>query len=73
MESNPDLPLAWLNLGVSLEQKGQLDAAEAAYREAIRVQPDFDRAHGHLASLLDARGDLDQARYERALAAPRKR
>jgi cytochrome c-type biogenesis protein CcmH/NrfG len=49
---NPDLPLAWVNLGVTLEQSGRAGEAESAYREAIRIQPDFSRARRHLAALL---------------------
>ncbi|PYV15975.1 MAG: hypothetical protein DMG07_08675 [Acidobacteria bacterium] len=64
----PERALGWLNLGVSLEQKNDLARAEAAYRAAIRAEPDLAPAHRHLASLLDARGDGAQAGYERAIA-----
>jgi len=64
----PELPLAWLNLAVSLEQSGDFTRAENAYREAIRWQPDFAAAHDHLANLLAAKGDAAQARYEKSLA-----
>src|SRR4029450_6887324 len=47
-EIRPELPLAWLNLAVSLEQSGDVTRAESAYREAIRWQPDFAAAHDHL-------------------------
>ena len=66
-EIRPELPLAWLNLAVSLEQSGDFARAEAAYREAIRWQPDFAAAHDHLANLLAATGDAEQARYEKSL------
>ncbi|MBI3472055.1 MAG: tetratricopeptide repeat protein [Candidatus Solibacter usitatus] len=55
VEENPDAPLAWLNLGVTLEQAGKSAEAEAAYREAIRVQPDFTEARHHLNKLRTAR------------------
>ena len=67
-EIRPELPLAWLNLAVSLEQPGDFTRAESAYREAIRWQPDFAAAHDHLANLLAAKGDAEQARYEKSLA-----
>src|SRR5262249_5624815 len=67
-EIRPQLPLAWLNLGVSLEQSGEVARAASAYREAIRWQPDFAAAHDHLGNLLAAKGDGDQARYEKSLA-----
>jgi predicted CXXCH cytochrome family protein len=49
-----DHPMAWLNLGVSLEQSGDFRRAESCYREAIRVRPDFEPARRHLANLLAA-------------------
>jgi Flp pilus assembly protein TadD len=45
---NPDEPLSWLNLGVSLEAKGDRKGAEAAYRRALVLQPDFARAREYL-------------------------
>ena len=55
----PDHPMAWLNLGVSLEQKKDFRRAESCYREAIRVRPDFEPARRHLANLLAAVGEGD--------------
>jgi Flp pilus assembly protein TadD len=49
---NPDEPLTWLNLGVATQALGQKKRAEAAYREAIRLQPDFTRARQYLSALL---------------------
>jgi len=46
---NPDEPLSWLNLGVSLEAKGDRKGAAAAYRQAVLLQPDFARAKEYLA------------------------
>jgi Flp pilus assembly protein TadD len=40
-----------------LTQKGQLDAAEAAIREAIAAAPEAAPFHAHLGSLLERRGD----------------
>jgi Flp pilus assembly protein TadD len=45
---NPDEPLTWLNLGVSLEAKGDRKGAEAAYRQTLVLQPDFARAREYL-------------------------
>lgn len=47
----PDLPMAWLNLGVTLEQMGQQAQAAAAYQEALRIQPDFTEARQYLSRL----------------------
>jgi hypothetical protein len=49
---NPDEPLSWLNLGVSLEATGDRKGAEAAYRRAILLQPDFTRAREYLRNVL---------------------
>ncbi|MBI1899464.1 MAG: tetratricopeptide repeat protein [Acidobacteria bacterium] len=51
VQIDPDLPMAWLNLGVTLEQKNDRAGAESAYREAIRLQPDFTPARRHLEAL----------------------
>jgi Flp pilus assembly protein TadD len=45
---NSDEPLSWVNLGVSLEAKGDRKGAEAAYRQALLLQPDFMRAREYL-------------------------
>jgi len=65
---DPDHSGTWLNLAVSLEQRGDAKQAEEAYRAAIRVQPDYAPAHERLANLLDSLGDSAQARYHRERA-----
>jgi len=45
---NPDEPLSWLNLGVSLEAKNDRKGAAAAYRQALLLQPDLARAREYL-------------------------
>jgi tetratricopeptide (TPR) repeat protein len=47
-----DDPVTWLNLGVCHQALGQKGRAAADYREAIRLQPDFDRARQYLQVLL---------------------
>lgn len=51
VQVNAQDPLSWLNLGVCLEAKRNKKGAEAAYREAVRLQPDFDRAEEFLRRL----------------------
>src|SRR5262249_23286821 len=46
------------NLGVALQNQGQIDEAIRSYREAIRRKPDFVAAHSHLAQLLATSPDL---------------
>jgi Putative Zn-dependent protease, contains TPR repeats len=48
---HPDDPLSWLNLGVCLEATGDRRGAEAAYRQAIVLQPDFARARQYLSRI----------------------
>lgn len=50
--ANPDHPLTWINLGVTHEAMGDRGKAEAAYREAIRHQPDSADARRRLAALI---------------------
>ena len=48
VQLNPDEPLTWLNLGVSLEAKGDRKGARAAYSRAVTLQPDFAVAKRYL-------------------------
>ncbi len=48
---------AWTLLGIVQQRLGQPRAAEAAYREAIRVQPDYADAWTNLGNLLRDRND----------------
>src|SRR5260370_11876632 len=50
-QANPDHPLTWLNLGVCLQAKGEYSRAEAAYRKALQLQPDFEKARLYLSRL----------------------
>lgn len=55
--------------GCRAEEAGQLDAAEAAYRQAIELEPSLAAAHTNLGNLAHRRGAADDARraYQRAL------
>jgi tetratricopeptide (TPR) repeat protein len=59
-------PEAWppLNLGKLLRTRGDLDEAEALFREALRYNPQFAQAHYQLGVLLESRGQVDQATTE---------
>jgi Tfp pilus assembly protein PilF len=52
LQLKPDEPLTWLNAGVAWQATGQKNRAETAYREAIRLQPEFTRARQYLEALL---------------------
>lgn len=56
-------PSAWpaLNLGILLRTRGELDEAEALFREALRYDSDFAPGHYQLGAVLEERGRLDDA------------
>jgi tetratricopeptide (TPR) repeat protein len=45
VEDNPDDALAHCNLGLAPQVQGKIDEGIAAFREAIRLKPDFDEVH----------------------------
>jgi Tfp pilus assembly protein PilF len=49
---DPDLPDAWVNLGVVRRRAGELAGAETAYRRAIEIDPEFASAYQNLSALL---------------------
>jgi tetratricopeptide (TPR) repeat protein len=51
LEIDRDVPLTWFNLGVCLQQKGDKEGAARAYRAALLLQPDLERAQQYLAML----------------------
>jgi len=60
---DPDLPLAWVNLGVVQRRGADYEAAEASYRRALDLDPRHVSAYQNLASLLqleDRRAEADQ-------------
>jgi len=59
-ETNAERPEAHTNLGMLYAARGRFDAAEAAYRKAIDLQPYFVGAYVNLADLYRARGRDDR-------------
>jgi Flp pilus assembly protein TadD len=49
---DPELPEAWVNLGVALRRTGDLAGAEEAYRTALEADPSTMTAYQNLAGLL---------------------
>ena len=65
----PDYAEAHNNLGIALQEQGQLAAAVAQYQEAIRLKPDYAEAHNNLGNALQEQGQLAAAvtQYQEAL------
>lgn len=72
---DPGSPLAHNSLGMALRLQGRDKEAEAAYREAIRLNPDQAEAHYNLGILLmevgDYRGALSELRTSNELGSKR--
>jgi len=58
---NPDAWIAWYNLGNDYADKHEYPQAIVAYRESIRVKPDYHRSHFNLANALAAANRFDEA------------
>ena len=54
----PDDAAVHYNLGNHFKKTGRLDEAEASYRRALYIKPNFVEALNNLALLLDAKGEL---------------
>lgn len=59
-----DMPGAQLQLGIFLTNRGDAPAAEAAYREALRLNPQLIPARLNLADLLRSQQREDEAREQ---------
>jgi tetratricopeptide (TPR) repeat protein len=55
-QTNAERPESYLNIGLIHVDQGQFDPAEAAYRAALDLQPDFTQAAVNLADLYRIRG-----------------
>jgi len=58
---NPNNDNVHVNLGLALDNKGDVEAAIGEYREALRLNPNNDIAHYNLGLALDDKGDLEGA------------
>ena len=54
----PDHPFSWNILGAVLKQTGRLEEAEASYKEAIALKPDYAEAYWNLSLTLNQEGNL---------------
>ena len=62
LEQNADMPGAQLQLGIFYITQGDLEAAEAAYREALYLNPQLIPAYLNLADLLRSQAEDEEAR-----------
>jgi Flp pilus assembly protein TadD len=68
----PEYAEAHLMLGTALKQNGDLEGAEAALRQAVRLAPDDPGPWNTLAQVLRARGDEAGSRAAFAAGAKAK-
>ncbi|MFQ5491080.1 MAG: tetratricopeptide repeat protein [Phycisphaerae bacterium] len=67
--ADPRVATLEYNMGVALSREGKYAQAEAAYRRALQINPDYVRAHINLGIALKKQGDIQGAvqQYETAL------
>ena len=67
---DPQVPLIYDYYGAALARQGKNDAAAAAFRKAIELNPDYGEAHAWLAEILENQNRPADAidHYQRALA-----
>lgn len=58
----PRVATYWLNLGVALLDKAELDEAESVLMQSLKLKPQSQSAYFHLAQLYTRRGDNLSAR-----------
>ena len=57
----PNHPETHYNLGNTLQEQGDLDAAIASYNKALQLNPNHPDAHNNLGNSLKEKGNLDAA------------
>ena len=64
-----DNPVAYINIGFTLLQKGKADEAISQYQKALQINPDFADAHLNLGTALFQKGSVDEAivHFQKAL------
>ena len=57
IETSPDLPYLWSNLGVVYSRNGQIEDARQAYLEAFKIDPGNENAANNLYVIYEKEGD----------------
>lgn len=70
VEVNPQVARGWVDRGVQLAERENLEDAICYFRRALRYQPDFAEAYNNLGNALRVQGRIEEAlpNLERALA-----
>jgi tetratricopeptide (TPR) repeat protein len=61
IRNSPGMPLPYNNLGLALQNGGDVDGATASYQTAIQLKPDYGEAHVNLGNVKFGIGRLDEA------------
>jgi serine/threonine-protein kinase len=57
----PDIPGVYLNLGLALKGKGDLDEAIACFNKALEIDPNHPATHGNLGLAFKDKGQVNKA------------
>ena len=68
VDAEPDLAIAWNGLSMTLRRKGDLDGAIEAGLKMVQLEPDDPLSHTNLSILYQAKGMIQEAEDEKALA-----
>ena len=68
LEADETLAIAWNGLAMALAQKGDLDAAIAAAKKLIELEPDEPLSHTSLSMFYQRKGLIPEAEDEKAIA-----
>jgi len=68
VDAEPKLSIAWNGLSMTLKRKGDLDGAIEAGLKIVQLEADDPLGHTNLSILYQAKGMIQQAEDEKALA-----
>jgi Flp pilus assembly protein TadD len=67
-DTEPKLSIAWNGLSMTLKRKGDLDGAIEAGLQIVQLEPNDPLGHTNLSILYQAKGMIQEAEDEKALA-----